>query len=64
MLGGTTGEITAGGTMTSTGETKGLAAIDSVRLTGLENGAGVIIIFDVFVEGDGNAAESVDDLDE
>ena len=50
--------------MTSTGETKGLAAIDSVRLTGLENGAGVIIIFDVFVEGDGNAAESVDDLDE
>ena len=50
--------------MTGAGETESLAAIDSVRLTGLEDGAGIIIVLDIFVEGDGDTAESVDDLDE
>lgn len=49
LLGGATREVATGGAMTGAGETEGLTAIDGVGLAGLEDGASVIIVFDVFV---------------
>ena len=56
LLGGATREVSAGGTMAGAGKTEGLFAIDGVFFTGFEDGASIIIVFNVFVEGDGDAA--------
>ena len=64
LLGSATTKVATCGAMTSTGEAKSLFTVDGVFLIGLENGASIIIIFDVFVEGDGDATELIYDLDE
>ena len=56
LLGSATRKITTSSTMTSASEAEGLFAVDSIRFASFENGASEIIIRNVFVEGDGDAA--------
>ena len=49
LLGGATGEVATRGAVTSTSETEGLTAIDSVGDIWVENGAGIIIVVNTFV---------------
>ena len=64
MLGGATREVATSGAVTSTGESDGFDAANSIGFAGLKDDASVVVIFNIFVEGDSDAAESVDDLDE
>ena len=56
LLGGATTEVAVSGAVASTGKCDSLNAIDSIFFVGLENDAGVVVIFDVFVESDVDAA--------
>ena len=56
LLRSTAAEVATGGAMTSASESNCFDAANGVRLAGFEDDAGVIIVFDVFVEGDGDAA--------
>lgn len=55
LLGSAAAKVATCGTMTSTSESDCLDAADSIGLAGFEDDAGIIIVFDVFVEGDGDA---------
>ena len=50
--------------MTSAGETEGLLTINSVFFASFVNGFGVVVIFDVFIEGDVDTVEGVDDIND
>ena len=54
LLGGATREITASSPMSGAGESNCFDATNSIRLTGFKDNAGIIVVFDIFVEGYGD----------
>ena len=64
MLRGAARKVATSGAVTSTGESDGFDAANSIGFAGFEDDTSVVVIFDIFVEGDSDAAESVDDLNE
>lgn len=64
MLRGAARKVATSGAVTSTGESDGFDAANSIGFAGFKDDASVVVIFDIFVKGDSDAAESVDDLDE
>ncbi len=64
MLRGAARKVATSGAVTSTGESDGFDAANSIGFAGFKDDASVVVIFDIFVESDSDAAESVDDLDE
>lgn len=64
MLGSATREVAASGAMTGASEAESLFAVDGIFDAGLVDGFGVIIIFDIFVESNSDAAEGVDNRNE
>lgn len=61
MLAGATSEVAAHGAVTSAGEAEGFFAVNSVFDTGFIDCIGPAIVGNVFIEGDFDAAESVND---
>ena len=64
MLRSATREIAASSTVTGAGKTKSLGAVNFVFDTGVEYGFGEVIVVDVFVKGDFDATEDIDNGDE
>ncbi len=56
LLGSAAAKVATGGAMTSTGESNCFDAANGVGLTGFKDDTGIIIVFDVFIEGDSDAA--------
>ena len=56
LLRGATGEITTSGAMASTGKSDGFNTTNIIGLTGFKDNAGIIVVFDIFVEGYSDAA--------
>lgn len=52
LLGGATTKVTASGAVTGASEAEGLTTIDGVGSASFEYGAGVVIVFDIFVKSD------------
>lgn len=63
-MGGAARKVATSGAVTSAGKGDGFDAANGIGFAGFKDDAGVVVIFDIFVEGDSDAAESVDDLDE
>ena len=61
LLGSATGEIAVGSAVAGAGETDGLFAINSVGGVGFKDCIGVEIVCDIFVKGDSDAAENIND---
>ena len=55
-------EVAVFGAVTSAGEADGLIAVNIIGYACVENSAGVIIISDGFIEGDGDATDGIDNF--
>lgn len=64
MLRSATRKVAASGAVASTSQPQSLFAVKGIFDAGLVDGVSIIIIFDVFVEGDSDASEGVDNGDE
>ena len=64
LLASATGEIATSSAMASAGETESLLSIYSIFFASLKDSAGPVIIHNVFIKSNGDAAEGINNLDE